>query len=152
RCADAMSASVSSGFSLGELPRLSRSTVDRDETVRVDADRLARLWAGGRVILVDRKGRTPVMPDGTSVMDRPAAELGDARPESVVLLGERDGVGYWAMPFQEELTEGTVPPVNAWMVWPGGTAADGVQWHDLRSIGGLLDDTSAGLFTTAVAL
>lgn len=144
--------SASSGFSLGELPRLSRSTVDRDETVRVDADRLAGLWARGRVILVDRKGRTPVLPDGTSVLDRPAAELGATKPDAVVLLGERDGVGYWAMPFQEELTEGTVPPANAWMVWPGGTAPDGVQWHDLRSIGGLLDDTSAGLFTTAVAL
>jgi NAD+ diphosphatase len=126
--------------------------MDRDEAVRADAARLAELWARGRVIMVDRKGRTPVVADGTGVVDRPAGDVGDAPPERAVLLGENDGVGYWAVPVNEELTEGTAPPPNSWAVWPGGTAADGVQWHDLRSIGGLLDDTSAGLFTTAVAL
>jgi NAD+ diphosphatase len=140
------------GFSLGDLPRLSRSTVDRDEAVRGDPLRLADLWAGGRVILVDRKGRTPVQPDGSGLVDRPTEGIGEAAPERAVLLGEHDGIGHWAVPFEEELTEGTPPPANSWAVWPGGTAADGVQWHDLRSIGGLLDDTSAGLFTTAVAL
>jgi NAD+ diphosphatase len=139
-------------FSLGDVPRLSRSTVDRGERVRTDAARLAELWGRGRVIAVDRKGRTPVVPDGTGVLDRPASDFGDEPPDRAVLLGESDGHAYWAMPVNEELTEGTVPPANAWLVWPGGTAADGVQWHDLRSIGGLLDDTSAGLFTTAVAL
>jgi NAD+ diphosphatase len=141
---------MTTGFSLGDLPRLSRSTVDRDETVRADTARLNDLWSRGRVILVDRKGRTPVLPDGTRLLDRPAD--GEAVPERAALLGEHDGVGYWAIPFDEELTEGTPPPPSSWAVWPGGTAADGVQWHDLRSIGGLLDDRSAGLFTTAVAL
>jgi NAD+ diphosphatase len=143
---------MSDRFSLGELPRLSRSTVDRDETARVDAARLADLWARGRVILVDRKGRTPVVADATRLVDRDAADFGATAPDRAVVLGEHDGRGYWAVPADEELTEGTPPPPNSWMVWPGGTAADGVQWHDLRSIGGLLDDTSAGLFTTAVAL
>lgn len=138
------------GFPLGEVPPLSRSTVDRDEAVRVDSARLAELWARGRVILVDRKGRTPVLPDASRLLDRPAE--GEAAPEPAVLLGERDGVGYWALPHNEELTEGTPPPAGSWTLVPGGTAADGVQWHDLRSIGGLLDDTSAGLYTTAVAL
>jgi NAD+ diphosphatase len=136
-------------FTLGEIPRLSRSTVDRDESARADAARLADLWARGRVILVDRKGRTPVLADGSGLVHR--ATSGEV-PEHAILLGEHEGVGYWAEPATEELTEGTPPPANSWAMWPGGTAADGVQWHDLRSIGGLLDDTSAGLFTTAVAL
>jgi NAD+ diphosphatase len=139
-------------FTLGEVPRLSRSTVDRDERVRVDGARLAELWVAGRVIVVDRKGRTPVLPDGSGVVDRAAAELGAAPPERAVLLGEADGVGWFAVPADEELVEGTRPPPNSWAVWPGATSPDGEQWHDLRSIGGLLDDTSAGLFTTAVAL
>jgi NAD+ diphosphatase len=139
-------------FTLGELPRLSRSTVDRDERVRVDGARLAELWAAGRVIVVDRKGRTPVLPDGSGVVDRAATELGEEPPERAVLLGEAGGVGWFAVPADEELIEGTRPPPNSWSVWPGATSAGGEQWHDLRSIGGLLDDTSAGLFTTAVAL
>ena len=139
-------------FTLGEVPRLSRSTVDRDERVRVDGARLAELWVAGRVIVVDRKGRTPVLPDGSGMVDRAAAELGEAPPERAVLLGETDGVGWFAVPADEDLIEGTRPPPNSWAVWPGAMSPDGEQWHDLRSIGGLLDDTSAGLFTTAVAL
>lgn len=135
-------------FSLGDLPRLSRSAVDRDETLRTDSARLEQLWADGRVILVDRKGRTPVLPDGSRLLDRPT----EGSPERAVLLGERDGIGYWAIPHEAKLTEGVPPPSGSWVLVPGGTAEDGVQWHDLRSIGGLLDDMSAGLFTTAVAL
>jgi NAD+ diphosphatase len=139
-------------FSLDTQPPLSRSTVDRNETARADSERTARLWAGGRVILVDRKGRTPVEPDGGRLLDRPAAQFGDAPPEGAVLLGEDGDTAHWALPHEEKLTEGTAPPANAWLVWTGGTSADGEEWHDLRSIGALLDDTSAGLFTTAVAL
>jgi NAD+ diphosphatase len=139
-------------FSLGEPPRLSRSTVDRNETVRSDVTRTAELWVRGRVIVVDRKGRTPVLPDGSGLVDRPAAAFGENPPERAVLLGASGGVGHWAVPLDEELTEGTQPPPNSWGVWPGGTSATGEQWHDLRSIGALLDDTSAGLLTTAVAL
>ncbi|MFL6144930.1 MAG: NAD(+) diphosphatase [Labedaea sp.] len=139
-------------FSLDGVPRLSRSTVDRDESARADPARVARLWAGGRVIVVDRKGRTPVLPDGTALVDRPASELGAGPPERAVLLGENGGSGHWAVPAAEELTEGVSPPANAWGMWPGASSANGEHWHDLRSIGALLDDTSAGLLTTAVAL
>jgi len=139
-------------FVLGAAPMLSRSTVDRSEESRVDAERLAALWRRGRVILVDRKGRTPVVEDGTGLLDRPADGLGATPPERAVLLGEDDGVGYWAVPVNEELTEGTRPPPNSWGMWLGGTASDGEQWHDLRSVGALLDDRGAGLLTTAVAL
>jgi NAD+ diphosphatase len=139
-------------FPLDGVPRLSRSTVDRDESTRADAGRVAELWARGRVIVVDRKGRTPVLPDGSALVDRPASELGAEPPERAVLLGENGGLGHWAVPAVEELTEGVSPPANAWGMWPGASSANGEHWHDLRSIGALLDDTSAGLFTTAVAL
>jgi NAD+ diphosphatase len=139
-------------FSLDDVPRLSRSTVDKNEQTRVDAARVGELWARGRVIVVDRKGRTPVLADGTGLVDRPARAFGDTPPEPAVLLGESDGIGYWALPADELLTEGTCPPPRSWGMWPGATSAAGEEWHDLRSIGALLDDTSAGLFTTAVAL
>lgn len=139
-------------FQLAELPRLSRSTVERDEQVRADAARLTELWRGGRVILVDGKGRTPVHSGATALADRPADDLGDTPPAEAMLLGQRDGVGYWALRHEEELREGTTAPDTGWGRWVGATAENGEEWHDLRVIGALLDDTSAGLFTTAVAL
>lgn len=140
---------MSTPFRLAELPRLSRSTVERNEPVRTDPARLAKLWATGRVILVDRKGRTPVRAGATELATRPTSgEL----PQDALLLGELDGVGYWALFSDEELREGVVSPDRAWGVWSGGASADGEEWHDLRVVGALLDDTSAGLFTTAVAL
>ncbi|MFL6122900.1 NAD(+) diphosphatase [Actinophytocola sp.] len=138
-----------SRFQLAAVPRLSRSTVDRREPARTDPARLAKLWASGRVVLVDRKGRTPVNADMTELSTRPTA--GDLPPEAT-LLGELDGVGYWALVTDEELTEGLASPDRSWGLWSGATSADGEQWHDLRTTGALLSDTAAGLFTTAVAL
>lgn len=147
-----MSGGIAEPFGLGSQPHLSRSTADRNEAVRTDAARTAELWTGGRVILVDTKGRTPVRGDGTVLADRAADTFGEGPPDGAVLLGEHDGTGYWALTVAEELREGIAPPPNAWGVWYGAVSADGEQWHDLRAIGALLDDTAAGLFTTAVAL
>jgi NAD+ diphosphatase len=140
---------VTRPFELAEVPRLSRSTVDRDEPVRTDPARLAKLWATGRVVLVDRKGRTPVRAGGTELATRPTA--GDLPPEAM-LLGESDGTGYWVLPSEEELREGVPSPDSAWGLWTGAASEDGEEWHDLRTTGALLSDTAAGLFTTAVAL
>jgi NAD+ diphosphatase len=136
-------------FQLPEVPRLSRSTVDRAEPVRTDPERLAKLWAKGRLVLVDKMGRTPVRADATELSTRPTS--GDL-PAEALLLGELDGVGYWALTTDEELREGTPSPDRSWGLWTGATSADGEQWHDLRTTGALLSDTDAGLFTTAVAL
>jgi NAD+ diphosphatase len=136
-------------FQLAEVPRLSRSTVDRNEPVRGDPARLAKLWATGRVILVDRKGRTPVRAGATELATRPAT--GDLPPEAM-LLGEADGVGYWVLSSAEELREGVPSPDSAWGLWTGARSDAGEEWHDLRTTGALLSDTAAGLFTTAVAL
>ena len=136
-------------FQLPAVPRLSRSTVDRGEPARTDPARLAKLWATGRVVLVDRKGRTPVRADVTELSTRPAT--GDLPPEAI-LLGELDGVGYWALATDEELREGVASPDRSWGLWAGATSEDGEEWHDLRTTGALLSDTAAGLFTTAVAV
>lgn len=135
-------------FQLPEVPRLSRSTVDRDEPVRTDPERLAKLWETGRVILVDRKGRTPVRDGATELAARPTD---GERPDDAFLLGEADGTGYWAMRFEEKLEEGVPSPDSSWGLWTG-ASKDGEEWHDLRTTGALLSDTAAGLFTTAVAL
>lgn len=115
----------------------------------MDPARLAKLWATGRVVLVDRKGRTPVRADATELVTR--TTTGDLPPEAM-LLGELDGVGYWALTSDEELREGVPSPDSSWGLWAGASSEDGEEWHDLRTTGALLSDTSAGLFTTAVAL
>ncbi len=137
-------------FQLAAVPRLSRSTVDRSEPVRTDPARLAKLWVTGRVLLLDRKGRTPVKAGATELATRPTA--GDERPPEAMLLGEADGTGYWVLPSDEELREGVPSPDSAWGLWTGAASEDGEEWHDLRTTGALLSDTAAGLFTTAVAL
>ncbi|OLF16399.1 NAD(+) diphosphatase [Actinophytocola xanthii] len=139
-------------FQLPALPTLSRSTVDRDEAVRTDRERLAKLWATGRVVLLDEKGRTPVGAGATSLATRTAAQVAEAAAEDALLLGEHDGVGYWALRGAVDLREGVPSPDSAWGLWTGAADQDGEEWHDLRTVGALLDDTSAGLLTTAVAL
>jgi NAD+ diphosphatase len=137
-----------SPFQLPAVPALSRSTVDRQEPARVDQARLAKLWATGRLVVVDRKGRTPVSPDLTELVTQPTT--GDL-PEDANLLGELDGIGYWSVLTTEELEEGVPGPERSWGM-AGARSPDGQVWHDLRTSGSLLSDTSAGLFTTAVAL
>lgn len=138
-------------FQLADLPRLSRSTVERDEALRKDGRRLDELWTGGRVLLVDRKVRTPVAEAGTKLAMRSASDVAATRPAQASLLGVLDGAGYWLVPAPEPDGPALAPP-NGWSVWPGALSADGEEWHDLRGVGALLDDTEAGLFTTAAAL
>lgn len=117
-------------------PALSRSTVDRMEPLRNDAHRLARCWRSALVVVVDAQGRTPVGEDGAGgqrLALRPATTLGDSVPPDGVLLGEQDGAAYWAVP-------GEPAP------------SDESGWVDLRACGAELDDTGAGLLTTAVAV
>ncbi|MBB5956106.1 NAD+ diphosphatase [Saccharothrix tamanrassetensis] len=135
-------------FELLELPALSRFTVDRREPLRGDAERVAQLWPKARVITVDAHGRTLVADQASRLVDRPATEFGDGPPDDAVLLGEQDGVAYWAMPPADE-TDVAAPSGRA---WSRPELTDEPQWLDLRSCGALLDDTGAGLFTSAVAL
>lgn len=141
-------------FQLATLPNLSRSTVARDESLRQDTERLAVRWASSRVVIVDKLGRTPVRSAGSgyTLALCEARELADEPPAEAVLLGEQDGTAYWGMPAAREPDVDEDPVEMLRRVWEGPADRDEVNWLDLRGVGALLDDTSAGLFTTAVAL
>lgn len=139
-------------FSLIGPPVLSRSAVNRDEPLRTDAARQIAGWATAQLVVVDAEGRTPVewddVPDvgflvgdanswdrgsGARLRTRPAT--GAAPPPDAVLLGEADGVAYWAVRGRPDVAAGDDPG----------------EWADLRMTGAVLDALGAGLFTTAVA-
>jgi NAD+ diphosphatase len=123
---------VSARFVLDREPSLSRSTVVRDELLRVDPERLTAGWAHAQVLRVDPAGRVAAK-DGRLVLE-PASTTGAAPAKDAVLLGEDGDTPVWAVPTPElEVLEGE-------------------QAVDLRSGGALLDDTGAGLLTTAAAL
>ncbi|MER7077501.1 NAD+ diphosphatase [Saccharopolyspora kobensis] len=119
------------GFQLDSAPLLSRSTVDRREQLRDASDGGAELWATGKVLLVDAKGRTRI-DTGSGLVVHPACDFGERPAPGAVLLGVEGETSYWALRSDH----------------------DGAQegWLDLRNGGGLLNDTDAGLFTTAVGL
>lgn len=138
-----MSESCCQHFRLLDPPRLSRATYDRADSLRMDARRLAAGWPKARVVVVDERGRTPVRPavggavgGEYEVLTRPAPELAPTPPDEATLLGEHDGVAYWAVRGWPSLVDGDDP----------------AQWQDLRARGADLDATSAGLVTTAVAV
>ncbi|MGW4214567.1 NAD(+) diphosphatase [Lentzea sp. NPDC004789] len=135
-------------FDLVALPALSRTEIDRTEPLRGDEEKLAALWPKARMIVVDTRGRTLVADRGTRLVDRPAVEFGDQPPVNAVLLGEQDGVAWFAvlMPVEEDER---VPVGRSWVA---PELTDEPQWLDLRQSGATLDDRSAGLFTTAAAL
>ncbi|CRK61806.1 NADH pyrophosphatase [Alloactinosynnema sp. L-07] len=139
-------------FQLAGLPALSRYATVRDEPVRKDAARLDALWPQGKVVLLDRTGRTPVSDDARALRLRDASAIADTRPPEAALLGEQDGVAYWSLPADETLRPDPILPPNAWGLWHGALSESGELWHDLRGVGALLDDTDAGLLTAAVAL
>ncbi|WP_219412994.1 NAD(+) diphosphatase [Pseudonocardia nigra] len=132
-------------FTLLDPPVLSRSAVLRDEPLRTDAQRQVAGWPAARLVLIDEKGRAPVdwgtagPPDGpwdaatrewARLRTRPTA--GELPPPDAVLLGEADGVAYWAMRSSDGADEG--------------------DWADLRTAGAALDDLGAGLLVGAVAV
>ncbi|PFG94217.1 NAD+ diphosphatase [Saccharopolyspora erythraea NRRL 2338] len=117
------------GFQLDSPPVLSRSTVDRSEMLR--NARATELWADGRILLVDAKGRTRVDEDGRLAY-QPAADFGNGPAPNAVLLGADGDIGYWALRVEQDVPQ--------------------EGWRGLRSAGALLNDTDAGLLTTAVAL
>ncbi|WP_300009423.1 NAD(+) diphosphatase [Pseudonocardia sp.] len=147
-----MSSSTRVGFDLLGPPVLSRSAVLRDEPLRTDTARQTAGWAAAQLVVVDDAGRTPVVWDtepaaGFQVTDagswdvgggarlRTRPTTGDAPPAGAVLLGERDGIAYWAVRGGPDLVAGDDPS----------------EWADLRMTGAVLDALGAGLFTTAVA-
>lgn len=117
-------------FELAAPPVLSRSAVLRDEPLRTDTARQVAGWPKARLVVVDERGRTPVVDSAGGAVLQTRPSTGDTPPEGAVLLGEAEGVAYWAV-------RGPVEP--------------GEDAQDLRMVGGLLDALGAGLLTTAVA-
>lgn len=115
-------------------PLLSRSTVDRQESLRADRARLRARWPDAWVLLVDRDGRTPVR-DGVLAL-RPAAGTAAEPPTEAALLGESGDTTYWALRSERDDRD----------------QLGGEHWRDLRGCGAELGDTDAGLLTTAVAV
>jgi NAD+ diphosphatase len=143
---------MSSPFQLDRLPTLSRSTVDRQEGLRNNPDRLRSRWPDARVVLLSDTGRTPIREGEDTLATRKALSFGDTPPEDAVFLGETGGVDYWSLPGAPEGDPVTVKMRGSWGMTEEVPQLDGEIWVDLRAYGDLLDDTSAGLFTTAQAL
>nr|WP_255426329.1 NAD(+) diphosphatase [Pseudonocardia sp. C8] len=128
----------------------------RDEDRRTDPAYLRDSWPKARVVVVDEAGRTPVDWEvgpgrafretdaaawdaaagrGGHVRTRAGTDLAAEPPAGAVLLGEADGVPYWAVRGE-----------------PTGTATEEPgEWADLRAAGAFLDPLGAGLLTGAVA-
>ncbi|WP_091675488.1 NAD(+) diphosphatase [Amycolatopsis marina] len=151
---------MSAPFEFGALPALSRSGADRQENLRGDRERLLSRWPDARVVLVGHATRTPVRAVSAgsdsggqyTLSTRKALSFGDEPPEDALFLGEWDGTDYWALPGEPEDTGKTERVRGGWGFWEEVPAADGELWVELRGHGHKLDDASAGLLTTAVAL
>ena len=116
---------------------LSRSTLDRDAVQRSDP-RLTE------TLLADPRTRVALFHEGeTAVSAGPTLHLWSAEAVTEVkadapyyFLGtDAEGRGYLALAVTE-------PP----------EVPEGVRWASLREVGAVLDDSGAGIFTTAVAL
>ncbi|MFH5211011.1 NAD(+) diphosphatase [Antrihabitans sp. NCIMB 15449] len=115
-------------FELSEIPLLSRSTLDRAEHLRSDSQALTQGWSDAALLRVTRGGQVRVV-DKQLVLDE-ALDLGTEPPADAVFLGVDNGRHVWAV-YTKELVG---------------------ELADLRMVGAVLDDTSAGMLTTAVAL
>lgn len=124
--------STQGDLALARPPLLSRSTVNRQESLRADIARQRARWPDARVLLVDAEGRAPVR-DGVLAL-RAASGIADEPPADAVLLGESGVTTYWALRGERDHRAG------------------GEYWRDLRGCGAELGDTDAGLLTTAVAV
>jgi NAD+ diphosphatase len=131
---------------------LSRTEVFRDETLRTDLARQEAGWPSAQLVVVDDEGRTPVewidspttgfqvgdagsWDRGGSARLRTRPTTGETPTEGAVLLGELDGLAYWAVRGKPDVFAGDDP----------------ADWADLRMAGAVLDALGAGLFVTAVA-
>ncbi|NIH82341.1 NAD(+) diphosphatase [Amycolatopsis viridis] len=139
-------------FRLGRLPTLSRSTVDRQEMLRTNPERLRARWRDAQVMLLDKQLRTPVREGEPVLATRKALTFGEEPPADAVFLGEWQGVDHWSLPGEPEGEPEIVQQPGSWGVPEEVPRVDGELWVTLRAHGDQLDDTAAGLFTTAQAL
>ncbi|MCD5349815.1 NAD(+) diphosphatase [Kineosporia mesophila] len=116
---------------------LSRSTLDRAAHRRADPGLIDSL-------LDDPRTRVALFHEGeTAVTDAPTVLLW---PVESVLNLKTDGQQFFLG------TDGDGRDYLALSVSERPAVPEGVRWASLREVGSLLDDTGAGIFTTAVAL
>lgn len=136
-------------FRLVEPPLLSRSAVDRFEALRLDVDRQVSAWPRARILLVDEAGRVPVRSGGTALVFQAGADVAAGPPTGAVLLGERHGIGYWAVRVRGQDGAEPADPARG----HGGVRRDAHErWCGLRDVGEPLGSADAGLVATAVAV
>ncbi|WP_205843719.1 NAD(+) diphosphatase [Nakamurella deserti] len=137
----AAGASIAGWLTGGLTPTLSRGTADRGEDFR-SVEHTTTAWPRARVLVVDPDGRVAADTDGNRVRlrYRPATEFGGTPPADAVHLGVVDGGDVWAVPGAVE--EQPAERSDGWGRTGGG----------LRQWGEVLDDTEAGLLTSAVAV
>ncbi|ULE33535.1 NAD(+) diphosphatase [Mycobacterium sp. IDR2000157661] len=124
------------GFSLRNVPLLSRVGADRADVLRTDVDAALAGWPDALVLRVDR--RNQVLISGGQVVLGSAANLGAKPPENAVFLGRLvDGRHVWGI---RSALEGPEDPHTESEVL------------DLRRAGQVFDDVSAQLVATATAL
>jgi NAD+ diphosphatase len=124
---------MSTPFQLGKLPALSRSTVDRQETLRTDPERLVARWPDARVVLVSRETRTPVRADDISALStRKAVTFGDTPPPEARFLGEWQDTDYWTMAGEPEGEGELVTIQGSWGFLEEARKVDGEVWVELR--------------------
>ncbi|MEV6278427.1 NAD(+) diphosphatase [Nocardia sp. NPDC051832] len=115
-------------FQLNGVPLLSRSVVDRAEEIRADEQALKEGWAQARLLRVNKRGQVRFQ-DSALVLDA-ATDLSAEPSPAGVFLGLGDGKHVWAVR-DNEIT-GTL--------------------MDLRVAANEVDDYTAGLLSTAIAL
>ncbi|WP_431967947.1 NAD(+) diphosphatase [Nocardia sp. bgisy134] len=115
-------------FQLNAIPLLSRTAVDRAEEIRADENALKEGWAKAGLLRVNRRGQVR-FEGGALVLDA-AVELSSEPSPAAVFLGVGEGRHLWAVR-DNELTGALT---------------------DLRVVAGELDDFTAGLLSTAMAL
>ncbi|MEV0245454.1 NAD(+) diphosphatase [Nocardia sp. NPDC050712] len=115
-------------FQLNGVPLLSRSVFDRAEEVRADEQALKEGWAQARLLRVNKRGQ--VRFEGTALVLDAATELSAEPNPAAVFLGLGADQHVWAVR-DNEIT-GTL--------------------MDLRVAANVVDDYTAGLLSTAIAL
>ncbi|MGY1458764.1 MULTISPECIES: NAD(+) diphosphatase [unclassified Luteimonas] len=116
--------------------------LDRAENLRDDREALARLWAGGRALVLDAQGCARSTDDGALLALR-AADLGDA-PGDALFLGLRGEEGWFA------LREEDIAAADAGT--PAASASAGPPRIDLRSAAAQWPDFEATAFAQARAV
>lgn len=117
-----------SDFQLTTIPLLSRSTLDRAEEVRTDPQALKEGWSSAKLLRINRRGQVK-FESGALLLDA-AVELSAEPHPDAVFLGLAEGTHLWAVR-DHELTG---------------------SLFDLRVLADTVDDVTAGLLSTALAL